>query len=50
MHWDDPKLRLLAVAAKSFDHIALYLVLQAIALFTVFVASRETRKSREFVS
>jgi hypothetical protein len=33
-----------------FDHNALYHVLRAIALFTVFLASRETRKSGEFIN
>ena len=39
--WDHP---------QYFDHNALYHVLQAIALFMVFLASRETRKSGEFIN
>jgi hypothetical protein len=35
---------------RYFDHNALYHVLQAIALFMVFLAARETSKAEEFIN
>jgi hypothetical protein len=38
------------VDPRYFDHNALYHVLQAIALFMVFLAARETSKAGEFIN
>jgi len=40
----------LGVDPRYFDHNALYHVLQAIALFMVFIAARETSKAGEFIN
>jgi hypothetical protein len=40
----------LGIDPRYFDHNALYHVLQAIALFMVFLAARETSKAREFIN
>ncbi len=38
------------IDSRYFDHNALYHVLQAIALFMVFLAARETSKAGEFIN
>ena len=40
----------LGIDPRYFDHNALYHVLQAIALFMVFLAARETSKAEEFTN
>jgi hypothetical protein len=40
----------LGIDPRYFDHNALYHVLQAIALFMVFLAARETSKAGEFIN